>query len=103
MKIILEQEDGTFYELDALSVDLRQSCEFADVSEIGGRTEYIPNGMRIEASFVGVGDVTYGTKRTMIVCTACGSEWKEDDRYHPGTCANCGWGAGSTKREKVIR
>jgi len=98
MRITLEQEDGVFYELDALNVELSQRYDYVDTTTFSGKRDFLATNAEVEMHFVGVGDITTGLKRTIVVCVGCGSEW-HDDKYHLGTCGNCGWGAGSTKKE----
>jgi len=101
MKVTLSLEDGTFFELNAISSQIIQSIDMINATEFGGGHQLIPGNTQIEMSFVGVGDVSTGIKKTMIVCIGCGSEW-HDAKFHPGTCANCGWGAMDTKKEMEI-
>jgi rRNA maturation endonuclease Nob1 len=96
IKVTLQLPNGEFYELDAISTSITQSVDMIDASDYS-KTNYITGKTQVEMSFIGVGDVTKGVKKSMVVCVGCGSEW-HDDKYHPGTCGNCGWGAKSTKR-----
>jgi hypothetical protein len=97
IKVTLQLPSGEFYELDAISTSITQSIDMIDASDFSN-SYFIAGHARVEMSFIGIGDITTGLKRTMVVCVGCGSEW-HDDKYHPGTCGNCGWGAKNTKRE----
>lgn len=97
IKVTLQRSNGEFYEIDAISTSINYSVDMIDVSDLSNNYS-IAGRTQIEMSFVGVGDLTTGIKKAMVVCVGCGSEW-HDDQYHPGTCGNCGWGAKNAKRQ----